>query len=215
MSSGRLLSVNVVHALVPDRRGSLDRTAIDKRPVGGRVPVNRLGVAGDTQYDRENHGGPDKAVYAYAREDTDWWSTELERELTNGQFGENLTTTGLDVTGAVIGERWRIGTDGLEVEVTMPRIPCATFQGWLDEPHWVTRFFAHGAPGAYLRVTGEGTAGSGDSVDVVHRPGHGVTLAEMFLLRDVEPDRLRRLLEEPDLADDLVFAVRETLTAIG
>ena len=215
MSGGRLLSVNVVHALIPDQRGSLDRTAIDKRPVDGRAAVRQFGVDGDLQYDRKNHGGPDKAVYAYAREDTDWWSRELGRELANGQFGENLTTAGLDVTGALIGERWRIGTDGLEVEVTMPRIPCATFQGWLDEPRWVKRFFAHGAPGAYLRVTGEGTAGSGDTVEVVHRPGHGVTLAEVFLLRDVEPDRLRRLLEVPGLADDLLVAVRETLTATG
>ena len=213
--TARLLSVNVVHALIPDVRGDLDRTAIDKRPVEGRVPVNRLGVDGDTQYDSKNHGGPDKAVYAYAREDTDWWSAELGRELTNGQFGENLTTSGLDINGSLIGERWGIGTDGLEVEVTMPRIPCATFQGWLDEPRWVKRFFAHGAPGAYLRVTAEGTAGGGDAIELVHRPDHGIQLTEMFVLRDTDPARLRRLLEEPGLAPDLVHAVRRTLTATG
>ena len=213
--TARLLSVNVVHALIPDVRGDLDRTAIDKRPVAGRVPVNRLGVDGDTQYDHKHHGGPDKAVYAYAREDTDWWSAQLGRELTNGQFGENLTTSGLDINGSLIGERWRIGTDGLEVEVTMPRIPCATFQGWLDEPRWVKRFFAHGAPGAYLRVTAEGTAGGGDAIEVAHRPDHGIGLTEMFVLRDTDPDRLRRLLEEPGLAPDLVHAVRRTLTATG
>lgn len=213
--TARLLSVNVVHALIPDVRGDLDRTAIDKRPVEGRVTVNRLGVDGDTQYDVKNHGGPDKAVYAYAREDLDWWANELGRELTDGQFGENLTTSGLDINGSLIGERWRIGTGDLEVEVTMPRIPCATFQGWLDEPRWVKRFFAHGAPGAYLRVTAEGTAGGGDTIEVVHRPDHGIRLTEMFVLRDTDPARLRRLLEEPGLAPDLVHAVRRTLTATG
>jgi MOSC domain-containing protein YiiM len=214
VTGARLLSVNVVHALIPD--GSpLRRTAIDKRPVDGRIPVQRLGVAGDTQCDIPDHGGPDKAVYAYAREDTDWWSAHLGRELTNGQFGENLTTAGLDVTGALIGERWRIGTDGLEVEVTMPRIPCSTFQRFLGEPQWVKRFFAHGAPGAYLRVTSEGTAASGDPIEVVHRPDHGVSLGEVFVPREVDPARLRRLLDQTGLADDLVQAVRTSLAATG
>jgi len=97
----------------------------------------------------------------------------------------------------------------------MPRIPCATFQGWLDEPRWVKRFFAHGAPGAYLRVTTEGSASGGDAIEVVHRPDHGIRLTEMFVLRDTDPARLRRLLEEPGLAPDLVHAVRRTLTATG
>ena len=213
--TGRILSVNVVHALIPDQRGDLDRTAIDKRPVPGRVPVQRSGVEGDMQYDRRNHGGVDKAVYAYAREDLDWWQSELGRDLANGQFGENLTTSGVDVTGALIGERWRIGAGGLQVEVTMPRIPCATFQGWLDEPRWVKRFYAHGAPGAYLRVVDEGTVAAGDEVEVVHRPQHGITLVEVFVLRDADPERLRRLLDEPGLADALVHAVRRTLTSAG
>ncbi len=211
--TGRVTSVNVVHALIPDQRGDLDRTAIDKRPVAGRVPVQRTGVAGDVQYDRKHHGGPDKAVYAYAREDLDWWSGELARPLADGQFGENLTTTGVDVTGALIGERWRIGSDGLEVEVTMPRIPCATFQGWLAEPHWVRRFFAHRAPGAYLRVTTEGSVAAGDAIEVVHRPQHGIAMLEVFELRDADPARLRRLVDEPDVAPDLVRVVRRVLNA--
>jgi MOSC domain-containing protein YiiM len=177
------------------------------------VPVQRTGVVGDVQYDRKHHGGPDKAVYAYAREDLDWWSGELGRPLADGRFGENLTTTGVDVTGALIGERWRIGSDGLEVEVTMPRIPCATFQGWLAEPRWVKRFFAHGAPGAYLRVTSEGSVAEGDAIEVVHRPQHGIAMMEVFELRDADLARLRRLVDEPDVAPDLVRAVRRVLNA--
>ncbi|MDQ1641257.1 MAG: hypothetical protein QOJ90_608, partial [Actinomycetota bacterium] len=140
--TGRLLSVNVVQELIPDRLGVLDRTAIDKRPVDGRVAVSvpghaGVGLAGDQIYDREYHGGPDQAIYAYAAEDRAWWAAELGREIAAGAFGENLTTEGVDVTGAVIGERWQIGADGLVLEVTAPRIPCRTFQGWMDEPHWV------------------------------------------------------------------------------
>ena len=110
---------------MPAPRGPIE-TAIDKRPVPGRLDVGRLGVAGDRQVDRKHHGGPDKAVYAYAEEDVARWADELGRELPPGTFGENLRTRGLDVTGALVGERWRIGSDGLVVEVTQPRIPCAT-----------------------------------------------------------------------------------------
>ena len=207
-------SVNVVHAVIPDVLGDLDHTAIDKRPVSGRVAVGSLGVSGDTQVDTRNHGGPDKAVYAYAREDLDRWAAELGRELTNGTFGENLTTVGLDITTAVIGERWQVGHDGLVVEVSMPRIPCKTFQGWLDEPRWVKRFFAHGAPGAYLRVVADGSVGAGDPITVLDRPGHGVTVADTLDLRATEAGVLRRLLDQhPGAAPDLVRAVRRDLAA--
>ena len=113
-------------------------TGIDKRPVDGPVMVTRprakgmgmVGLAGDRVYDVRNHGGPDQAVYAYAREDLDFWEAELGRPLPNGVFGENLTTEGIDVNEALIGERWKIGPD-LILETSAPRIPCGTFQGWL------------------------------------------------------------------------------------
>ena len=210
----RLVSVNVVRALIPDILGDLDQTAIDKRPVDGRVRVNRLGVDGDTHVDTRHHGGVDKAVYAYAREDLDRWQEELGRGLADGCFGENFTTGGLDVTGAVVGERWQVGDDGLLLEVTSPRIPCKTFQGWLREPRWVKRFFAGGAPGAYLRVLSEGTAAAGDRIVVVDRPSHGVTLADTFNLRATAAEVLARLLDsQPGLAPDLVRAIRRDLTA--
>lgn len=210
----RIESVNVVHAVIPDVLGDLDTTAIDKRPVDGRVAVHPLGVQGDLQIDTRDHGGPDKAVYAYAREDLDWWAGELGRDLSDGCFGENLTTRGLDVTHAVIGQRWEIGNDGLVVEVTMPRIPCRTFQGFIREPRWVKRFFAHGAPGTYLRVVSEGMVGAGDEVRVTHHPGHGVTIGEVFDLTQADSGRLELLLAaHPDIAEDLASAVRRTLAA--
>jgi MOSC domain-containing protein YiiM len=216
--TGRLSSVNVMHALIPDVLGSEDRTAIDKRPVEGRVVVSApgaagVGLAGDQIYDRDHHGGPDQAIYAYAAEDQAWWAAELNRELVGGAFGENLTTEGLDVTGAVIGERWRVGHDGLVLEVTSPRIPCRTFQGWMDEPHWVKRFTAHGAPGAYLRVVTPGTVGAGDLIEVVDRPEHGMTIGDVFVIRRAPADGLLRMLEMPGLHADLADAVRRDLAA--
>jgi MOSC domain-containing protein YiiM len=120
--SGKLLSVNVGSPREIEWLGRREATSIWKSPADGRVAVRGVNVAGDDQADREFHGGPDKAVYAYAREDTVWWERELGRELENGNFGENLTVSGVDVTGAVVGERWEIGT--VVLEVAQPRIPC-------------------------------------------------------------------------------------------
>jgi MOSC domain-containing protein YiiM len=216
---GRISSVNVVRALVPDVRGDLDKTAIDKRSVEGRLSVSGpvedsgVGLAGDQVYDTRNHGGRDQAVYAYAVEDRDWWAAELGRELAGGSFGQNFDTQGVEVTGAVIGERWQVGDDGLVLEVTCPRIPCNTFQGFMELPQWIKRFTDHGASGAYLRVVSPGTVGAGDAV-VVDRPGHGVTIGDVFRVRRTPAERLQRMLDEqPDLAPDLVHAVRRDLAA--
>ena len=216
--TARLSSVNVVHALIPDVLGSEDLTAIDKRPVEGRVAVSvpgdaEVGLAGDQIYDRKHHGGRDQAIYAYAAEDRAWWAAELGRDLDAGTFGENLTTEGLDVTGAVIGERWQVGADGVLLEVTVPRIPCRTFQGWMDETHWVKRFTDHGAPGAYLRVVGEGSVAAGDAIDVVHRPDHGVTIGDVFVIRRAPEEALRRMLEMPGLNEELAAVARRDLVA--
>jgi MOSC domain-containing protein YiiM len=217
--SPRVTAVNIVHALRPDLRGDLDETAIDKRPADGRVVVRApgdggVGLAGDQVVDVRHHGGRDQAVYAYAVEDRDWWAAELGRELGPGSFGQNLDVEGLDVTGAVIGERWQVGADGLVLEVTSPRVPCTTFQGFMEEPHWVKRFTDHGAPGAYLRVVAEGTVGAGDEVTVLDRPAHGVTIGDVFRVRQTDASRLESLLDQqPDLATALEHAVRRDLTA--
>jgi MOSC domain-containing protein YiiM len=208
----------VVHALIPDVRGDLDETAIDKRGVVGRVPVRpavdgQVGLEGDAVVDVRHHGGADQAVYAYAVEDLHWWAQELGRELAPGVFGENLTTEGVDVTGAVIGEQWRVGDSGLLLEVTCPRIPCATFQGRMGEPRWVRRFTERGAPGAYLRVVQEGDAGAGDAVEVVHRPDHGVSIGDVLVIRRAPRDGLQRLLEMPGLNRELAAVARKDLAA--
>ncbi|WP_346053693.1 MULTISPECIES: MOSC domain-containing protein [Amycolatopsis] len=191
----RVVSVNV--------SGDGSDTGIDKRPVTEPVRVSApgplgtggSGLAGDVIKDLRYHGGDDQAVYAYAREDLDEWAAQLGRTLTPGMFGENLTTAGLDVTGAKIGERWRIGDD-VVLEVSAPRTACRVFAKWLGEKQWVKRFTLHGKPGAYLRVIEPGEIRAGDPVTVVSRPAHDVTVGFAF----------RALLREPELLPELVVA---------
>jgi MOSC domain-containing protein YiiM len=171
----RLLSVNVGRPQqVGVRRGRPLMSAIGKAPVSGRVRVAGVNVEGDDQADRRVHGGPDKAVYAYASEDTAWWSARLARELGPGAFGENLTLEGVDVTGAVIGERWQIGT--VELQVCQPRLPCFKLGLRFGNPEMLKLFAQAGRPGAYLRILSEGELGAGDPVDISRRPTHGVTI---------------------------------------
>jgi MOSC domain-containing protein YiiM len=166
-------------------------SAIDKRPVPGRVAVHRLGLDGDVQVNRKYHGGEGQALYAYAQEDADWWAAELDRELPAGRFGENLRTSGLDLTGAVLGERWRIGD--VLVEVTAPRTPCAKLQAHWGVPRLIKRFTEHGASGAYLRVLETGDLGDGDRIEVVERPDHGITVGLTFRAFTTERHRLPEL----------------------
>ena len=196
--TGRVEAVCVSGAdLLPLPGKRPDRTGIDKHPVPGRVAVGELGLDGDVQVNKRHHGGEGQAVYAYAQDDAAWWERELGRELPPGRFGENLRTTGLDLVGAVIGERWQVGTALLEV--TAWRVPCANFARYWDVPDLVKRFTAHGATGAYLRVLQTGELGAGDAVEVVHRPDHGVTVGTAFRIAMTERSRL------PELAPVLPF----------
>lgn len=195
-----VVSVNVGAARDIGARNGL--TAIDKRPAGAPVEIRppgpaQSGLAGDDICAAAHHGGPDQAVYAYAREDLDAWETDLGATLPNGTFGENLTTAGLDVTGALVGERWRVG-DGVVLQVTVPRIPCGTFRTWMGRPGWVKAFARKGAPGAYLRVVAPGRVAAGDGIEVLGRPGHGVTIGMVFRALTTERDLLARVLEAGD-----------------
>jgi MOSC domain-containing protein YiiM len=181
--------------------GKSGESAIDKRGVPGRVAVRFLGVHGDEQSDKQNHGGVEQAVYAYATEDLDDWARELGHDLSPGHFGENLSTRGVDVTGAVIGEKWRVGTTVLQI--TVPRIPCVVFQNWMAEPQWVKRFTQAGKPGAYLRVLTEGEIGAGDEVVVHDRPAHNVTIGLVFRALTTDRKLMAHLVDVEDLPPDL------------
>jgi MOSC domain-containing protein YiiM len=195
MESARVVSVNGGREADLVIGGKPGRSAIDKRPVAGPVAVGALGLAGDEQADKVDHGGVDQALYVYAREDLDWWTELLSRELTSGNFGENITTVGIDVSAALIGETWRLGT--AVVQITSPRIPCVTFQSWLDEPHWVKRFAAAGRPGAYLRILEEGVVQAGDDLEVLSRPDVQVTVAESMQAFYGDRELMERLLTVP------------------
>lgn len=171
---GVVLSVNV-GPVAEFRAGRAKYSAIVKTAVDGRVAVRGVNVAGDDQADRRVHGGPDQAVYAYARESYDWWERELGRPLTHGLFGENLTLEGVEVDGALIGERWAIGS--VVLEVTAPRTPCLKLQTRMGEPGFIKRFAEGRRPGAYLRIVEEGELSAGDEVALLSRPAHDVTVA--------------------------------------
>lgn len=214
-----LLSVNVGRPR-PNPWKGLSATGIDKQPVAGPVAVSapgpkgtgEVGLLGDRVYDVKHHGGADQAVYAFAREDLDDWEAELGRPLRNGVFGENLTTVGLDVNGALIGERWLIGPQ-VVLEVSCPRIPCSTFQGWLQREGWIKRFTGAALPGAYLRVIEPGEIRAGDPVEIVHRPDHDVTVALVFRAATLEPELLPRLLVADALPEEDQAWVRQRISA--
>jgi MOSC domain-containing protein YiiM len=189
------------------------RTAIGKEPVAGPVHAGKLGLAGDSVGSPDVHGGPDQAVYAFAREDLHAWQRELGLQLPDGWFGENLTTMGIDVNASYVGERWRIGT--ALFEVAKVRIPCHTFQLRMAEAGgsdrgWVRRFTEEGRPGPYLRVIEEGEISAGDPIEVVHRPVHGITVSDMFRALTTEPALLPRLREIDDLAESVRLKVQDS-----
>lgn len=207
--TGRIVSVNLgVLRTVPWTAG-MGSTGIDKRPTPGRVRAEGVGLVGDVIVDKANHGGYDQAIYAYAREDAAWWAAELDREVLPGAFGENLSTEGIDVTGAVIGERWQVGSTLLEV--SRPRIPCRTFAGFWDVPQLIKLFTRRGVPGAYLRIVTEGELGAGDEVRLVNRPEHGVTIGDVFRALTGDRALIPRLLDAPELPAALHEKARRLL----
>jgi MOSC domain-containing protein YiiM len=208
---GRLLSVNVGRAQRIAWRHDSVTTAIRKAPVEGRVRVEGVHVGGDEQADARVHGGPDKAVYAYALEDYRWWDAELGTELPPGTFGENLTLSGIEVSAAVVGERWAAGS--VLLEVAQPRLPCYKLGLRMGDQGFVRRFARAGRPGAYLRILEPGELGAGDAVRVVGRPGHGVTVAEVSRARLGERGLWAHVLRAPELPATVVDDLRERLRA--
>ena len=208
VSPPRLVSVNVGKPRSVDSGRRSVTTAIWKNPVEGRVRVSGVNLAGDDQADRTVHGGPEKAVYAYAIEETRAWEADVGRELGPGTFGENLTTEGLDVSGALIGERWRIGTTLLEV--VQPRLPCFKLGLRMNDPRFVKRFARASRPGAYLRIVEEGELAAGDqiSIEVASLPDHGVTMRLVSDAILLDHSLIPQVLE----AQQLIPSLREWMT---
>ena len=195
----RITSVNVARMRLIQIGGQTVKTGIYKHPVEGRVEVRDEQVGSDRQADYSVHGGRDKAVYAYASEDYDWWATEHGVESAPGLFGENLTTVGIDLTGAEVGQRWRAGSALLEI--SEPRFPCSKLGFKMGNQRFVKTFAKALRPGAYLRIIEAGEVGAGDPVEVLPAPGHGVTMG--LIARAVLAERALapRMLEAPALSE--------------
>src|SRR5262245_13806412 len=198
-AGGSVLSVNVGTARTFEFNGRQVRSAIWKSPVVGRVAVRGVNLEGDDQADRKAHGGPDKAIYAYAIEDIRWWERELGRSLDMGHFGENLTTEGIAVNEALIGERWEVGTTLLEV--SEPRVPCWRLGVRMGDKSFIRRFTEALRPGAYLRIINEGSVGAGDGIRVVERPTHGVTVRDVLRIYSRDREEAERLLAVPGMSE--------------
>jgi MOSC domain-containing protein YiiM len=210
LQAPRVLSVNVGTPREFLHQGKRARSSIWKLPVEGPVLARGVNLEGDDQADREVHGGADKAVYAYAIEDIRFWEEKLGRAIALSAFGENLTTVGLELSAAVIGERWQIGS--ALFEVSQPRSPCWKLGVKMEDPRFPKTFTKVGRPGAYLRIAREGRLSPSDPITVLHRPGHGVTISDVFRIYTRERDKARTLLEVPELSEDWRKWARRHLT---
>jgi MOSC domain-containing protein YiiM len=197
--AGKVLSVNVGGVREFEYNGRLARSAIWKSPAVGRVAARGVNLAGDDQADRKAHGGPDKALYAYAVEDARWWEQEIGRALAYGEFGENLTTAGIDVNDALVGERWQIGTTVLEV--SEPRIPCWRLGVRMNDKTFPRRFTDSLRAGPYFRIVIEGDVGAGDEIRIVQRPAHDLTIRDVFRIYTRDRAEVERLLAVPQMSE--------------
>ncbi len=196
--SGELVSVNVSDVHTVEHRGRKVTTGILKTPVNGPVSVAGVNLAGDAQADLAAHGGKDKAVYAYAVEDLVWWEEQLDRTIDAATFGENLTTHGIDVSGAMVGERWRIGT--VTLEVSEPRVPCFKLGIAMSDTKFPLLFKRADRPGTYLRIVEEGSLEAGDPIEVISRPDNSISIADIARIYDRDHDEADRFLGVADLS---------------
>lgn len=196
---GRVLSVNVGTPRQFEFHGRPARSAIWKAPVIGRIAVRGVNLAGDDQADRKVHGGPDKAVYAYAVEDESWWEAQIGRPFACGEFGENLTTEGIEINGALIGEHWEVGSTILEV--SEPRIPCWRLGVRMNDDQFPRRFTEAMRPGTYLRIILEGELGAGDAIRVIETPDSDLTVRDVFRIYTRDRHEVERLLTAPRMSE--------------
>lgn len=197
----KVLSVNIT-AIVHEGEwtGSQGRTGIDKRSVASSAIFANENVVDDVVVDRKNHGGYHQAVYAYAREDADWWEREIGATIDNGRFGENLTTLGINVNESVIGERWKIGS--VILEVSQPRIPCRTFAGFWQRPTLIKEFMAAGRPGTYCRIIQEGEITAGDLIEVIEIPSHGIKISDLYAAKNGERSKIKEISQVQELSPE-------------
>jgi len=199
--SARVLSINITSIVHEGEwTGSEGRTGIDKRSVSGPIEFKNNGLAGDRIIDTNVHGGYDQAVYAYASEDAQWWEKEINEVIPAGRFGENLTTEGIDVNAALVGEKWKIGS--VILEVSQPRIPCRVFAGFWNRATLIKEFTQAGRPGTYLRIIQEGSAQAGDAIEVIYKPEHSIRISDLFAAKSGERSKINEIKVVPQLSTE-------------
>ena len=194
----QLISINIGQERSQQIGANLEVTGIYKIPAQGPARVTTLGIQGDFIASKKHHGGPDQAVYIYGGTDYAWWSHELGQEISPGTFGDNLTISELESAKFNIGDYLHIGE--VTLQVTAPRIPCATLATRMGDPQFVKRFRRAERPGLYCRVTREGTIEAG--VDVTIESYRGETIPSIDLFRDYyrrnkKEETLRNFLKAP------------------
>lgn len=198
-TTAKVISVNVGRTRQFEYEKHAAQSAIWKYPITGRVAARGVNLVGDEQADRRAHGGPDKAIYAYAIEDTRWWEQQIGRPLSYANFGENLTTEGIDVNGALVGERWQIGSTVLEI--SEPRVPCWRLGVRMNDKLFPRLFTEALRPGSYLRIVVEGELGAGDEIRIIERPNHTMTIRDVFRIYTRDHAEVERLLTIPQLSE--------------
>jgi MOSC domain-containing protein YiiM len=204
----QILAISLSGVVLIEYQGRRALTGICKQTVAGPVHVARQGIEGDCQADRENHGGLDKAVYAYAVENYRYWEREIGKQLPYGQLGENLAVSGMTDDLVHIGDSFRMGA--VEVQVTQPRVPCFKLGMRMEDAGFVRRFHHSGRVGFYLRVLKEGLLSPGDRIELLHADADQLSIREAMLALNKNPSQqeiIRRALEIPALSQ----AWRESL----
>ncbi len=196
---GKVISVNVGLPTEFEYKGRQAKSAIWKNPVSGKVYAHGVNLEGDRQADLKAHGGYDKAVYAYASEDLNWWENEIGRKIGPGELGENLTLQGVQVNDALIGERWKIG--GVILEVSEPRIPCWRLGVRMEDKTFPKKFTKALRPGAYLRIKNEGELENGNMVEIIDKPEHTLTVRDVFEIYTQTHANANKILEISNMSD--------------
>ena len=182
----KLISLQVGLPRTLTRDGQKVITGIYKAPIAKRTQLHWTNLEGDKQADLINHGGQDKAVYAYPSEHYPYWNKELaSSDLPWGAFGENFTTAGLLEDTVCLGDRFTIGA--AEVVVTQPRIPCYKLSMKFDRKDMAERFLASRRSGFYLRVLREGEVGPGDEIALAHHDENDVSISDALRIHLHEP----------------------------
>ncbi len=200
IANAKVLSVNVGTPRDFEYKNRNAKSAIWKSPVTGRLAARGVNLDGDDQADRVAHGGYDKAVYAYAIEDIAWWEQQVGQTIRYGKFGENITTYGISVNEALVGERWEVGTTILEV--SEPRIPCWRLGVRMQDKTFPRQFTQALRPGSYLRIIVEGNIGANDEINVIAKPDHDLSVRDVFRIFTHNREEFARILEVEQMSAD-------------